>query len=400
MADDLIELYEELLQIRKYLIKKGQSRYKGSVSSDKLQEAEILLNKSKTLFFSLSDISKESEIELINATYKKICALFQEISKLCNVSSVELKSETMEFDMKTACMLIPILDDKENTTKRLIDAVEMYADMLSDVGQQLLIKFILKGRLSENAKLRVADTYSTISDMIKDFRNKLLIKKSFTAVQNQIQSLNQGYRTIEEYGSELERLLTDLNISQAEGDTAKCAILKPINEKMAVKKFTDGLKSERLSTIIAARNYIFLKDAIQAAKDESPPSSSSSRPAEVMEMTSTFRGRNNYYFRKPSRQNRGHSRQNFQKNNRGNFQNNFNNYGYHSNRYQGHSRPFRYAPRGRGQHNRQGYYYNRRGGQGFYKVTIPPQSDNTQTRTTNSLEQKPDKIGNNQFFRD
>lgn len=398
MADELVELYEDLLEIRKYLIKKGQSRYKGSVSSDKLQEAEILIKRSKTLFSTLGTTTKESEIELINTTYKKICDLFSEISKLCTLSSVGIKSETMDFDMKTACMLIPMLDDKENTTKRLIDAVEMYADMLNDAGQQLLIKFVLKGRLSENAKLRVADTYTTISDMIKDFRIKLLIKKSFTAVQNQIQALNQGYRTIEEYGSELEKLLTDLNISQAEGDAAKCAILKPINEKMVLKKFTDGLKSERLGTIIAARNYTLLKDAIQAAKDESPPSSSSSRPAEVMELTSTYRGRNYYRFPKLRGQNRGRGRP-FHNNNRGNFQNNFNNYGNPSNRYQGNSRPFRYAPRGRSQYNKQGYFYNRRGGQGFYKVAIAAQNDNTQARNTHNSEQNPDKTGN-QFFRD
>lgn len=84
-------------------------------------------------------------------------------------------SERMEFDMKTACMSIPVLDDKESTTKRLIDAVEIYADMRNDVSQQLLIKFILNGRLSENAKLRIAGTYSTIRDMVKDFKIKLLI---------------------------------------------------------------------------------------------------------------------------------------------------------------------------------------------------------------------------------
>lgn len=394
MADDLIELYENLLEIRKYLIKKGQSRFKGTVASDKLKEAEILFNKSNALFCNLGKTEEETEIEIINTTYEKISGLFSEISKLCILPSVDIKAEVMDFDMRTACMLIPVLDDKESTTKRLIDAVEMYADMLNVVGQQLLIKFILKGRLSENAKLRVADTYSTISDMINDFKTKLLIKKSFTAIQNKIQSLNQGHRTIEEYGSELERLLTDLNISQAEGDAAKCAILKPINEKMVLKKFTDGLRSEKLGTIVAARNYALLKDAIQAAKDESIPSSSSSRPAEVMEMTSTFRGRPNYRFPRFRGQNRGRGRPNFHQNNRGSFQNNFNNYGNTSNRYQGYSRPFRHAPRGRGQYNNQGYRYKRRGTQGFYQIATSAQGDHT-----NNTEQKPDKTGN-QFFRD
>lgn len=116
-------------------------------------------------------------------------------------------------------------------------------------------------------------------------------------------------------------------------------------------------------------------------------------------MTSTFRGRQNYRFPKFRGQNRGRGRSNFHNNNRGSFQNNFNNYGNPSNRYQGNSRPFRYAPRERGQYNKQGYYYNRRGGQGFCKVAVPAQGDNTQARNTNTLEQKLDKTGN-QFFRD
>lgn len=154
--------------------------------------------------------------------------------------------------------------------------------------------------------------------------------------------MNQVHRTIEEYGLELERLLT------ADVDSAKCEILKAINEKMVLKKITDGLRSEKLGTIIAARNYVLLKDAIQAAKDESIPSSSSSRPAEVMEMTSTFRGRLNDRFPRFRGQNRGRGRPNFHYNNRGSFQNNLNNYGNSSNRYQGYPRPFRHAPRGRG----------------------------------------------------
>lgn len=154
MADRLIEFYKQLFEIRKYLIKKGQSRYKCSVTPIKLKEANVLLDKCKLLLSDLNKSQDKKELELITDTYENICSLFSEISSLCTLPSFELKLGKMDFDVKTACSLIPILDDKEDTTKRLIDAVDMYADMISKDSQQLLIKFVLKSRLSEYAKLR------------------------------------------------------------------------------------------------------------------------------------------------------------------------------------------------------------------------------------------------------
>ncbi|XP_061728688.1 uncharacterized protein LOC133533679 [Cydia pomonella] len=45
-------------------------------------------------------------------------------------------------------------------------------------------------------------------------------------------------------------------------------VLRPINESLAIKKFTDGLRNRRLSTILAAREYTELKEAVRAAQDE------------------------------------------------------------------------------------------------------------------------------------
>lgn len=269
MADLILKNYDKLKEIRRYLIQKGQSRYKCSVTQKKLHEAEELFKNSELIFSDISFNKDKSEIQVVTEIYNKLSLLFSEVSELCKAP--EQKSVKMEFDLKTACSLIPVLDDKENTTKRLIDAVEMYSDMLNSAGQSLLIKFVLKGRLSENAKLRVNTDYTTVKDMLQDFRRKLLTTKSFTAIQEKIQSLNQGFRSVDEYGSQLEKLLTELNIAQAEGDVSKMEVLKPINEKMVIKKFADGLKNEKVSTIITARSYSSLKDAIQAAKDECRP---------------------------------------------------------------------------------------------------------------------------------
>ncbi|KPJ14198.1 hypothetical protein RR48_06948 [Papilio machaon] len=83
----------------------------------------------------------------------------------------------------------------------------------------------------ELSEIRIERTYTTFSDMITDFRKKMLVKKSFTSIQKHIESISQGHTSINEYGAKLEKLLTDLNISQADGNECASTILKPIKEK-------------------------------------------------------------------------------------------------------------------------------------------------------------------------
>lgn len=60
----------------------------------------------------------------------------------------------------------------------------------------------------------------------------------------------------------------NLTIPQADGNTENYNVLMPVNEKQAIKQFSDGLRNRRLSTLIADGNFSSLKDAIQAAKDK------------------------------------------------------------------------------------------------------------------------------------
>ena len=68
----------------------------------------------------------------------------------------------------------------------------------------------------------------------------------------------------------------DLTIAQADGKTENLKILQPLNEKQAIKRFADGLRNKWLSTIIAARKFDSLKDAIQTAIDEETTTPSTS----------------------------------------------------------------------------------------------------------------------------
>lgn len=50
-------------------------------------------------------------------------------------------------DLKTAVSLVPVMNDTEDTTNKIIDPIEfyvLYETMLSNNGKLLLIKFIFK----------------------------------------------------------------------------------------------------------------------------------------------------------------------------------------------------------------------------------------------------------------
>ncbi|XP_048003324.1 uncharacterized protein LOC125239724 [Leguminivora glycinivorella] len=295
MADELLKCYNELIVIKKYLVKKGKSRFEGNITKNQLSKVNDIINRCNNIIsqFSLLKDVNSGVIEETNKLYIKITTLHKEILELCSKPEVEENTstssdseysecDTMEFDLKSACSLIPLMDGTEETTKRLIDAVDMYSGMLNEIGKKSLITFVLKGRLSESAKLRVSATYLTVEQLISDLRNSLLPKKSFTAIHSRLQNISQGWRSIDQYGSEIEKLFSELTITQAEGNSASYDVLKPLNEKMCIKKFTDGLKDPRLSTIIAARNFSSLKDAIQAAQDEEVSRPTTSSQPEIM----------------------------------------------------------------------------------------------------------------------
>lgn len=333
MINTLIECCNTLLEIRKYLIKKGKSRFTCKTTELKLNETHLIFNKCEEIF---SFIEKKQDAELLlsaSEIFERIRKLCEEINILCIIPRA--KCDKMEFDLKVACSLIPVMDGSETTTKRIIDAVEMYADMLDDKGKILLITFVLKSRLSENAKLRLLHTYKTIENLIKDLKQHCLTKKSFMAIQTQLQNIKQESRSIDEYGTEIEKLFTELTISQADGNSEAFSVLKPLNEKYAIKRFSDGLRSTRLATVITARDYTSLKDAIQAAKDEETASQQPS--GNVMHASKHSRG--NSHNLRPTR--------GF---NRGSYSNS-NYYGqYRNNSYQGQvSNP------------RRGYFNNFRG---------------------------------------
>lgn len=387
MEKELNACLEDLITIKKYLIKKGQSRYQGNVIRNKLFETENIYEKSKELINVLSSQKNLTSeyVESLSLISKNIESYYLEIIDLCKETKEETSSKDrielkvdksnsdsnyclgksfiqtkMEFDLKTACDFIPVMSNNESNIKNIIDSIEMYSDMLTETGKQLLIKFVLKNRLNENAKLRLADNYTNTTELIRAMRHLLITKKSFTAIQTKLLNTTQGWRTIDQFGTEIEKLFTNLTISQADGDSSKYSTLKPLNEKTAIKQFAGGLRDSQLSTIILARNYSNLQEAIQAAKDEELSSATTSGNGEVMHFSRRGRGNvpfNN--FQKPFNNNRIH-----QGSQRGNYRGGRSN--YYGNDYKN-SNQFNTGNFGTGNfYNNRGRFNNFRGYQSNY----------------------------------
>lgn len=328
MADKLREIYETLDNIKIYIRKLNYERRRQPILKSKLDEAKACYSKLSSEITLINQQIKnsdldDSQISLIKDFVEKIKKLYSEILEF-QTKTDSTDDKMTSFDLKTAVSLLPILDDTEETTNKLVDAIELYESLLKVEDKPTLIKFVLKTRLTNSAKLRLNNSYDTIADLLVDIKRHLLTRQSDTALQSKLFRAKQGQKSIESFGKELESLFVNLTISQANGDDNSFAILKPINEKIAIKRFSDGLRDQKLSTIIAARNFSFLKDAIRAAQDEETTSfNNNNNNSNSQVFTLNRRGRGNFsgnftrgsFSDRNSYNNRNNDRRNFNQNN-------------------------------------------------------------------------------------
>lgn len=322
MSTDLQDLYTKLEYIREYLVKIGPERRQKEIAYKKLEEAKSLY---KRLDYILSQVNVEIEsLKLdrktidslqkisndIQCVFKKIEALVAYVDSSSQTSIENISENMADFDIRTAIALLPVMTGQEQVTKQLIDGIVLYNSMITEKTRNQLIEFVLKTRLSANAKLRLKTSYSSAQDLVSDIQKYLLPKKSPQAIQSQLFRAIQGRRSIESFGSELEELFVNLTIAQSDNDSQKFDVLRPINEKTAIKRFADGLTDQRLSTIIASRQFSSLPEAIRAAVDEHTTSNGD----HVMQYRPFYRENNNY-----KRSSRGNGKNN------GSFQNQFRN---------------------------------------------------------------------------
>lgn len=88
------------------------------------------------------------------------------------------------FDLKTALTLMPVVTNDETSIKQLIDNIQYYDSLLKSCDcKKSLIRFVLKSRLSQSAKLRLQDDYSCVEALVINMKKQLLLSKGATAIQ-------------------------------------------------------------------------------------------------------------------------------------------------------------------------------------------------------------------------
>ncbi|XP_053620511.1 uncharacterized protein LOC128681024 [Plodia interpunctella] len=299
MEIELTSIYVQLKVIRESIVKLGPSRRTGSNFDSKLSQAKALYDKFKNVVSGVSKFSDELTllISRIEDLYVKTIKFERETEVPAKMESRNLE----KFSLKTAVSLLPKMNGDETVTQDLIEAISLYSSMLEGLDNDLLIKFVLTTRLTQGARMRLASQYATVDSLLADMKKHLLTAKSDVAIQAKLARTRQDNKSIADFGAEIERLMVDLTISQAGDSQEAYRVLRPLNEKYAVKKFSDGLRNQRLGTIITARNLTLLKDAIRVAEDENGTSSGQvmtfQRQYRPHNFSSSNRGRGNTYTR-------------------------------------------------------------------------------------------------------
>ncbi|KAK5639017.1 hypothetical protein RI129_011509 [Pyrocoelia pectoralis] len=220
------------------------------------------------------EINKSREVELIRQVREASERIDNKILEVSNLLRDRLTqigvTEKMgeSFDLKTACSLLPRMDGTEDGTKQLIDSIRLYADLLKDEDHKVLINYVLKTRITENAKIRLNKVYETVERLTNDIRENFISKQSAIVLAGQLHNMTQQNQSIEKFGEKLEQLLSNLSIAQAGQDDAALRILYNVNEKNAINVFCNGLRNPELRTIVKSRNCEKLRDAITIAKNE------------------------------------------------------------------------------------------------------------------------------------
>lgn len=194
-----------------------------------------------------------------------------------------------QFDLRAAGSLIPNMTGSEQVTKQIIDAVEFYNDTLNPVGKAMLIKYVLKAKLNQNAKMRLEKSYTDVETLLSDMKKFLITKKSTTVLFSKLNNEKQGNRELKEFASTIQQLLYELTLAQSEHEDTLVESLNKVNEKIAINTFANGLRNSELRTIIKARNFKTLREAIAAAEDEEaqiPISSATSSTQSVFHFNS------------------------------------------------------------------------------------------------------------------
>lgn len=303
-------IYEELKVFSRNLRKENEARRLDlRVIDNNICKLNRISNDFKSIKINLNDqddLTKQqlssylteikNSIESISKLLQDRCRIAKEQVRVGDSVKVDLETKMGDkFDLKVAASLLPTMNGKEDVTKQLIDAIELYDGLLDADGKKMLTTYVLKTKLTQSAKLRLKTVYQSNKDLISDIKLHLLPRKSAAALSFELHNAKQNQKSIDDFGKTIEELMVNLTLVQADGDEDTARILSNINEKIAISAFSNGLRDHDLKMLIKARNYTSIQSAIVGAKDEDVAKRSSTSQVFSIGKRGNFRGSNFRY---------------------------------------------------------------------------------------------------------
>jgi len=283
-------------EISAYLVKikkdNTERRQDKEVTRRRLQNFQALQQGHKSLVelhkvkVENNDISAES-LEIIKKFNESIKQKLKEISSILN-PRLTLASDNLTVDkdiietnisdhkvlemdkfcFKTASSLLPKLNDRTETVNSLIDGIDLYNPSLNVEGKILLINYVLKACIPYKDRIRLKSSYDNIEQLISDIKLNFLPRQSAPVLASKLQSMRQDNLSIDEYARAIEKLMADLTLAQGGSDPKIIEIFRQENEKVAIDVFTNGVRNTEIRTILKAKGFGSLSEAINVAKDE------------------------------------------------------------------------------------------------------------------------------------
>lgn len=200
---ELQRVHQELERLYTNLIKDNQERrFTPEVIARKSEACDVLKQRLVNAYqvFTESKPKYTKLVEIVTKVVNSANKLHGDIRKILNERlrqvteidvdlsiDVNINKMAEKFCLKTAGSLLPVMDDSENVTIQLIDAIEMYEKMLNEEGKSFLIMFVLKSCVS-------------CTELVSDLKKHFITKKSAIAISMKLHNLKQGSQTLDQYG--------------------------------------------------------------------------------------------------------------------------------------------------------------------------------------------------------
>lgn len=272
--DRLKEINTEIERLLKNIRSNPNRLFSSNYLLDKTVKLKQLKEEAYTTF-KILDKNPTDQIIEITANFNR---LYLELNKILEVKSIEIldtenQIKMANFDLANAIKIIPEFSGKPETLSNFINLVELFHDTLSIQSQPLLISFVVKTRLAETVRNKLTTLPKTLVELKNALNNINKGKKSAANLLKQLTNCKQLNLSLQSYIENVEKLTADLNMLQiSEQGADHEAIIRKLNDQIALNAFKTGINEVYKSTIIASKPKT-LADATSVATEIEQPQS-------------------------------------------------------------------------------------------------------------------------------